>query len=233
MPSKSLENRISKLHIRYCVVPKRNVSMTTNKGLALVKTNKVLITDSDTLFDKQCIKLIADALDKYEVVKPQIIFQNDGSLQSILVANLRTYFNAKNQKMFTPGLAFRMSIKNKIGGYYFDNKVAWAEDSEFSNRVELSKLKTSVEKRARLFHPPVDTSHDLAGAFLIGAKKPEVKNLSKIICKRIVTYREILSAFGVLTLLYGLIWYLFFDFGKLTKHAGKIGEKIQRYFWKF
>jgi len=217
MPSKSLENRISKLHIRYCVVPKRNVSMTTNKGLALVKTNKVLITDSDTLFDKQCIKLIADALDKYEVVKPQIIFQNDGSLQSILVANLRTYFNAKNQKMFTPGLAFRMSIKNKIGGYYF----------------ELSKLKTSVEKRARLFHPPVDTSHDLAGAFLIGAKKPEVKNLSKIICKRIVTYREILSAFGVLTLLYGLIWYLFFDFGKLTKHAGKIGEKIQRYFWKF
>lgn len=134
--------------------------------------------------------------------------------------------------MYTPGLAFKMSIKNKIGGYYFDNKVAWADDSEFSNRVEANGLKTHVEKRANLFHPPVDMSHDLAGAFLFGAKKPETKNFSEIISRRLITYGEIRRTFGILTLIYGLVWYSLFDFGKLTKYMGKIGEKLQDYFWK-
>lgn len=231
-PNKKLENRIAKLRIKYCVVPKRNISITTNKGLELVKTNKVLVTDCDTIFNKDCIKLLEDALDKYDVVKPQIVFQNNGSLQSILVANLRTYFNSKNRKMFTPGLAFRMSIKNRVGGYYFDNKVVWAEDSEFSNRVEENRLKTHVIKKAKLFHPPVSIKHDLAGAFLIGAKKTETKGLIEMIIKRFITYGGILKNFDTPTLVYGLVWYLLFDFGKLTKHMGTVGEKIQNYFWK-
>ncbi|HKC04441.1 MAG TPA: glycosyltransferase [Patescibacteria group bacterium] len=230
--NKSLEERIAKLGIKYCVVPKGNISITTNRGLKLIKNDKVLITDSDTIFDKNCIKLINKALNKYQVVKPLIIFKNDGSTRSILVANLRTYFNSKNNKMFTPGLAFRMHIKNKVGGYYFDNKVAWGEDSEFSNRVEYAKLRTFVIKNARLFHPPVTIRHDLGGAFLIGAKKPENKSFIEIIIKRFKTYYEILSDFGCPTFLYGFVWYFFFDFGKITKHTGKTGKKMQNYFWK-
>lgn len=232
LPNKTLERRIAKLHIKYCVVQKGNISLTTNKGLELIKKGKVLITDSDTIFDTNCIKLLDKALEIYEVVKPQIIFKNNGSIASVLVANLRKYFNSKNNKMFTPGLAFRMSIKNKIGGYYFDNKVAWSEDSEFSNRVERTKLKTFVEKKARLFHPPVSVKHDLGGAFLIGAKKPENKSLVEIIIKRFKTLYEILRDFGFTTLIYCFIWYLFFDFGKITKHLGIIGKKMQSYFWK-
>lgn len=232
VPNKKLEKEVKKYNIKYCVVPRKSGSMTTNKGLALVKTNKVLITDSDTIFDKNCISLLDNALNKYEVVKAHIIFQNNGSLQSVLVANLRTYFNSKNQKMYTPGLAFKMSIKRKIGGYYFDNKVAWSDDSEFSDRVEVNGLKTYLEKKANMFHPPVRIGHDLASAFLFGAKKPETKTLPEIISKRLIRYSEILKNFGVLTLIYGLIWHGFFDFGKLTKHMGKTGKKIQDYFWK-
>lgn len=232
LANKALEKEIAKLRIKYCIVPKENISLTTNKGLELIKDSKVLITDSDTIFDKNCIKLLDKSLEKYEVVKPQIIFKNNGSITSILVANLRKYFNSKNNKMFTPGLAFRMSIKNKMGGYYFDNKVTWSEDSEFSNRVELAKLKTFVEKRARLFHPPVSLKHDLGGAFLIGAKKPENKSFMEIVIKRFTTLFEILRDFGLPTFVYSLVWYLFFDFGKITKRLGRSGKKIQSYFWK-
>ena len=230
--NKFLEKEIAKLGIKYCVVPKRNGSLTTNKGLELIKSNKVLITDSDTTFDESCINLLDKALDKYDVVKPQIVFTNNGSTISVLIANLRSYFNSKSSKMFTPGLAFKMSIKNKVGGYYFDNKVTWGEDSEFSKRVERAKLNTSLIKKARLFHPPVNLKHDLGGAFLIGAKKPENKNLVEITIKRTKTYCEILSDFGLSTLIYGVLWYLFFDFGKITKYLGKSGKKIQNYFWK-
>lgn len=232
LPSRILEKEIAKLNIKYCVVQKGNISLTTNKGLELIKKGKVLITDSDTIFDKNCIKLLDKALEKYEVVKPQIVFKNNGSITSVLVANLRKYFNSMNNKMFTPGLAFRMSIKNKIGGYYFDNKVVWGEDSEFSSRVEHARLKTYVEKKARLFHPPVSLKHDLGGAFLIGAKKPETKSLTGIIVNRFKTLYEIFRDFGLATFIYGLIWYLFFDFGKFTKHMGTLGIKIQRIFWK-
>lgn len=232
VPDKNLVLQISKLKINYCVVSRKNGSITTNKGLELVKTIKVLITDSDTVFDKNCIKLMENALNKYDVVKAHIVFQNDGSLKSILIANLRTYFNSKSSKMYTPGLAFKMSIKNKIGGYYFDNKVAWSEDSEFSNRVEKNLLKTYVEKKAKLFHPSVSLSHDLASAFLTGAKKLDTKTVSQIIINRIKTHIEIFKGFGIKTLLYGLVWYLLFDCGKLSKYFGKIGLGIQDYFWK-
>ncbi len=232
VPDKTLTTQISALKIKFCVVPRKNGSTTTNKGLELIKTIKVLITDSDTVFDKNCIKLLDNALDKYDVVKSHIVFRNDGTLKSILVANLRTYFNSKSSKMYTPGLGFKMSIKHKIGGYYFDDKVTWSEDSEFSNRVEKNLLKTYVEKRAKLFHPSVSLSHDLASAFLTGAKKLDTKTILQIITNRIKTYREILEVFGTKTLLYGLVWYLFFDFGKLSKYFGKIGLGIQDYFWK-
>jgi len=231
IPNKSLVKQISKLKIKYCVVSKKNGSMTTNRGLELVQTSKVLITDSDTIFDKNCIKLLDGALDKYDVVKPHIIFQNNGSLKSILIANLRTYFNSKSRKMYTPGLAFKMSIKYRIGGYYFDNKVAWSEDSEFSNRVEKNMLKTNVVKNAKLFHPSIKLGHDLASAFLTGAKKLDTKTFAEIIFNRLKTYREIFEQFGVNTFIYGLVWYVFFDCGKLSKHLGKIGLMVQNYFW--
>ena len=232
LANKALEKRVAKLHIKFCVVPRGNASLTTNKGLELVKDSRVLITDSDTVFDTNCIKLLNKALEKYDVVKPQIVFKNNGSFTSTIVANLRKYFNSRDKKMFTPGLAFKMSIKSKIGGYYFDNKVVWGEDSEFSNRVERAKLRTSVVNKARLFHPPVSLRHDLGGAFLIGAKKPENKSLVKIVIKRFKTLYEILRNFGFPTFIYGFVWYILFDFGKITKHLGSFGKKLQSYFWR-
>jgi len=231
-PNKSVERALAMQGVKYCVVPRKNVSKTTNKGLELIKTGKVIITDSDTIFAKDCIRLLDSALDNYEVVKPCLIFQRDPSFQSALVTNMRNYFNSKDQKMFTPGLAFRMAIKNKIGGYYFDEKVAKAEDSEFSKRLEKNNIKGNVIKRAKLLHTPINMVHDLAGAFLIGAKKPETKSFPKMLSKRMRKYFEILISLGFLTLVYGLIWYSFFDLGKLSKHTGEFGKKVQNFFWK-
>jgi hypothetical protein len=231
-PNKSIERILTSRGIKYCVVPKKNVSITTNRGLELVETDKVLITDSDTIFAQNCIKLLDAALDNYDVVKPHLIFQRDASLLGVLVTNLRNYFNSKNQKMFTPGLAFRMSLKSKIGGYFFDNGVAKAEDSEFSKRLEENNIKRQVVRRAKLFHTPISVKHDLAGALLIGAKKPETKSFPEMLSKRVRIYYDILNSFGLLTLFYGLVWYAFFDLGKLSNYMGGIGKKMQNYFWK-
>ena len=225
--------KISDLNLKYVIVPRRNGSITTNRGLQLVKSKKVLITDSDTVFDKKCIEIIDKSLDKNQVVKCKIIFKDNGTIVSKAIANLRRYFNSKNNKMFTPGLGFRMSINSKIGGYYFDNKVAWSEDSEFSRRVEKNGLKTHFERRAVVIHPAVEIKHDLASAFLTGANKVDNKNIIEIVSKRLKTHKVIHTNYGLITLIYSVIWYVFFDFGKMSKYLGSLGKNIQTFSWKY
>ncbi len=229
-PNKFLEKIIKELGIRYCIVPKKNVSVTTNRGLELVKTPKVIVTDCDTIFDKNCINKLDKALDRYDVVKPKLIFQTKKGFFNKSVANLRTYFN-NGPKMYMPGLSFRLNIKTRIGNHFFDENVAWSEDSEFSNRIEKVNLITHYVKSAQLFHPPLNISHDLADSFLIGAKKYKRQRLGELIQKRIKKYKQIFTLFGLSTTIYGIIWYLFFDLGQMSKGLGPIGIGLQDMAW--
>lgn len=231
--SKRTSKKLNKLGIRNIVVSRKNASLTTNKGLSLIKSGKVLITDSDTVFAKGCIRKLEKDLDKYDVVKAKLIFRYGDQSLSKLIANLRLYFNSKSTKMFTPGLAFNLSIKNRIGGYFFDENVTWGEDSEFSNRIDYLKLKAHYDEEAMIYHPAVSIKHDLASAFLTGAKKPEKKTFFGIIVKRIATYGQIYGSFGFPTFLYGLVWYLFFDLGKISKLTGNVGKTLQDIAWKY
>lgn len=229
-PNKSLEKIIKELGIRYCIVPPKNVSITTNRGLELVKTPKVIVTDCDTIFDNDCIDKLDKALDLHDIVKPKLTFQTKYGFLSKSVVNLRTYFN-NSPKMYMPGLSFRLNIKTRIGNHFFDENVAWSEDSEFSNRIEKANLITHYVKTAQLFHPPINISHDLADAFLIGAKKYKGQPLGELIQKRIKKYKQIFTLFGLSTTIYGIIWYLFFDLGQISKRLGPIGIGFQDIAW--
>jgi|GEM_PF-4265904 len=233
-PNKKLLKSIISNGVSCCVVPRYNAAITNNKGLKLVKTKKVIVTDADTVFEKEAINLLDKALEKYDVVKPRLVFRSEANSSYFSpVANLRTFFNDNSQKMYIPGLAFNLNVKSKIGGYYFDERIAWGEDSDFSDRVEKSKLRTKVIKKAILYHPSVDMSHDLADAFLIGLKKDDKDFINKrIVSKRIKFFRKLVGkGYGFPTFIYGFIWYLFFDLGKLLRLVKPIRHKIEQISW--
>lgn len=232
-PNRKLKNKIGKLKITTCIVPKHNAALTNNIGLSLVKTKKVIITDSDTVFEKNTIKHLENGLNKYDVVKPRLIFLKDvNQFFSALIADLRTFFNDNNDKMYIPGLAFNLNIKSKIGGYYFDKRIPWGEDSEFSDRVTTSNLKLKHIKKAVLYHPSIEIKHDLSDAFLIGLKKTSNKdNIYAFLDKRINFYKKLLNLFGAKTFLYGLLWYSFFDLGKLFKNFRKVQKRVEMIAW--
>jgi len=233
-PNRKLQNAVIKTGVNHCIVPRHNAAITNNRGLELMKTKKVIVTDADTVFEKGTISLIDKALDKYDVVKPRLVFRSERSSPYLSpVANIRTFFNDNDQKMYIPGLAFSLSIKDKIGGYYFDEKIPWGEDSDFSDRAEKNGLKTRVVKKAVLYHPSVDLSHDLADAFLIGLKKHDKDLISrKIVAKRIKFFRKLAARkYGLPTLLYGFMWYLFFDLSKLLRLLKPIRSKLERLSW--
>jgi len=233
-PNKKLQNAVVKTGVNLCIVPRHNSAITNNKGLKLVKTKKVIVTDADTVFENGTISLLNKALENYDVVKPRLIFRSETNSPYLSpVANLRTFFNDNDQKMYIPGLAFNLSIKDKIGGYYFDEKIPWGEDSDFSDRAEKNGLKTRVVEEAVLYHPSVDLSHDLADAFLIGLKKHDKDLISqKIVAKRINFFRKLVAKkYGLPTLLYGITWYLFFDIGKLFRLIKPVRSKLERLSW--
>lgn len=233
-PNGRLQKSIISTGVNCCVVPRHNAAVTNNRGLKLVRTTNVIVTDADTIFEKRSISLLDEALDKYDVVKPRLIFRSEtNSPYFSPVANLRTFFNDNDQKMYIPGLAFNMSVKGKIGGYYFDEKIPWGEDSDFSDRAERIGLKTKVIEKAVLYHPAVDISHDLADAFLIGLKKHDKEVFSqKIVSKRIKFFRKLAAKkYGLSTLFYGFMWYLFFDLGKLFRVIKPIRSKLEQLSW--
>ncbi len=233
-PNKRLQKSVISTGVNCCVVPRYNAAITNNKGIELVKTKKVIITDADTVFEKRTINLLDRALEKYDVVKLRLIFRSGiNSTYFSPVANLRTFFNDNDQKMYIPGLAFNLNIKNRIGGYYFDEQIPWGEDSDFSDRVKKAGLKTKVIEKAILYHPSVDMSHDLADALLIGLKKNDNDFINgRIISKRVKFFTKLASkSYGLPTLIYGFIWYLFFDLGKLLRVVKPIRHKLEQISW--
>ncbi|MFH1863425.1 MAG: hypothetical protein ABIJ85_00740, partial [bacterium] len=168
-----------------------------------------------------------------DVVKPRLIFRLKvfpGYFSP--AANLRTFFNDNDEKMYIPGISFRMDIKDKIGGYFFDKNITWGEDSEFSDRVTQYKLKTKVINKALLYHPSVGAVHDLTDAFLIGLKKYKSKSKTNVLAKRLKFCVKLLTTFGIPTVLYGILWYSLFDIGKVIAKTKKLQRQAELISWK-
>lgn len=231
-PNNRLRKAVLETGAGCCIVPRHNAAITNNKGLEFVKTDKVVVTDADTIFEKNTLNLLRRALDKYDVVKPVLVFRSGMKpLYFSLVANLRTFFNDNATKMYIPGVAFSLKIKHRIGGYFFDEKVPWGEDSDFSYRVNENRLRIKVVGRAILYHPSVSVIHDLADAFLIGSKKQNDNAEPKVPLKRFKLYRKLLASYGIPTLIYGTIWYLFFDLGRVLRRAKPIYNRAEIFSW--
>ena len=92
-PNYSLRKAISKTGASCCIVPKYNAAITNNRGLKLVKKGKVIITDADTIFETGAIKQLSNALGKYDVAKPRLVFRSKNKFPYFsTIANLRTFF---------------------------------------------------------------------------------------------------------------------------------------------
>ena len=164
-----LEKKLENKGIKYCLSPRKNLSKTSNIGFEFASYEKVIITDSDTVFEKGCIKKLYDALDNYKVAcagikflsAPQIPFSN-------IVAESRDYVNSL-PLFFTPGIALKKNVLLEIGGFLFDDNVPYAVDANLDYRVKKAGLPVAwMTNDAYICHAPESIKHDLKAAFRIG-----------------------------------------------------------------
>ena len=164
-----LERELKNKGIKYCLSPLKNLSMTSNMGFELASHEKIIITDSDTVFESDCIKKLYEALDNYKVACAGIKFLSDPYiLFSNIVAEARDYVNSL-PLFFTPGIALKKDVLSEIGGFLFDDNVHYAVDANLDYRVKKAGLPVAwMINDVYICHAPESIKHDLKAAFRIG-----------------------------------------------------------------
>lgn len=164
-----LERELKNKGIKYCLSPRKNLSMASNIGFKLASHEKVIITDSDTVFKSGCIKKLYGALDNYKVACAGIKFLSDPHiLFSNIVAEARDYVNSL-PLFFTPGIALKKDVLSEIGGFLFDDNVPYAVDANLDYRVKKAGLPVAwIINDAYICHAPESIKHDLKAALRIG-----------------------------------------------------------------
>lgn len=244
-PCKSIETELSKMDIPFTKVPRGNLGLTYNAGIELAATNKVIIMDDHSVFEQGAIGKLAEGLEQYDVCKARLSFGHDGTLFNREIADARDFINSMPQLAYTPGLALRKDIREQIGGHFFDEQVKWAEDAEFSYRLHKNGLKFGYIKDAVVTHPAVSLKHDLKGAFLIGLSKRRsvdlglregdenlIPTLKRILSGETFSARHrVLKEKGARTVLYMVVWDLFYNLGYNLRRLGLSGP-IEKKLWQ-
>ena len=221
-----LQEKLEKLGIKYCLSPRKNLSKTSNIGFENATYNKVIITDSDTVFEKKCIQKLNDALDYNKVACAGIRFMTDlSTMGSNLIAETRDYVNSK-KLVFTPGIAVRKDILEDIGGFLFDEEVPYAVDANLDYRIKKAGIPVSwLINDAYIKHSHESLKHDLKAAYRIGKgcregvfnlrQHPQYKDIkwNELKATKLTDIKQVFLEKGIFAGMYQTIWDFVFYMG--------------------
>lgn len=219
--------------IKIYEIKEANLSKAYNNGIKYASRNNVLLMDSDCVFGKNTIKLLYEGLKHEKLSKGLVIFRNN-NLTSKIISKVREYTTTDFISAYSPPLAFSKDIKNLIGGYYFDERVPWSEDSEFNYRVQKANIRIHYNPRAIVYHAPISVKQDIKSGFKYGRGKRISEELNLLPktnyfdisthTKKFVKTYEVFRTKGLLPALY----YFF-----IWRPINRIGYFIQNLIYKF
>lgn len=170
VPNESLEKAIIACQAKVVHSVRGNYSVSVNRGLAAVETPAAFIIDSDCILAPGTLEMIARLLDEAPLGRARIAFDSDPSVRlSPDIAKLRAATNNRRPiRPYTPGLGLRLDLKQKLGGHFFDERIPWTGDSEFSHRVAHAGLPVAYAENAVVHHAPISLRHEIRSGFAIG-----------------------------------------------------------------
>lgn len=170
VPNNALASRLSELKINVVYSPRGNYSASVNRGLSACKTKRAFIIDSDCLLRPGCISRIAFLLDSAPLARARVEFLTDVQIRGS--ESTAKFHNRVNNRLpirpYTPGLGLRMEIIEEIGGYYFDERVFWSGDSEFSHRIANKGLQVVYDPDAVITHAAITVPHTFHSGYKLG-----------------------------------------------------------------
>lgn len=144
-----------------------NLAAALEAGSVRASSDAVLYMDSDCRFAPGAIAKFRRSIRDHDVVKGGIVFESNSWLSSI-IARSREHHTSELLTAYKPPLVIRKSIGSRIGGYYFDSRLIWREDSNLDWRIRRANIPIHFEPSAVIFHPPLSLREDLRSTFRYG-----------------------------------------------------------------
>jgi hypothetical protein len=230
----NLKQKLEKIGVSCYVSPPGNLSIVSNIGFSAAETNKVIITDSDTLFYPGCIRAIHEALDNYKIVRAKLTFKSSNCIPySNLVSEARDFVNSL-PLVYTPGIGVRKDILPEIGGFLFNDHVPFAVDADLNYRVKEAGINVAFLSDAIIQHDCEGMKHDLRAATRIGRGcRTSAETLGKLYTNTSVSsigkylkgvklhhYPFLIKEKGIKVFLYQIVWDSYFYFGYNCQRMG-------------
>ncbi|WP_191567435.1 glycosyltransferase family 2 protein [Metabacillus idriensis] len=211
-----------------------NLAKAYNYGIQIATHKNILIMDSDCIFRKGTILKLYNLLDEASLAKGRVMFSFSSRIGKIIARARHIHTSKKNA--YSPPLAFDKTILEKVGGYYFDEALAWTEDYDFDVRVKKAKLTLKYDDTARIIHPELSLMQDLKSSFNYGVghsrgvvfKKEGYYAPQNKLKSLYSSFKYVRGKYGILTGIYLLLWQLSFYNGyrkEIKKLKG--GKKVE------
>jgi len=229
-PSKEIRDLVKSLGVECFESYKlRNMGAAWNLGIKHASNDKVFLMNSDCTFGKNCLRLINDCLDDFQVAKARLVFTYDGFISRIIARSREYhcgYIPGEMVPMYTPSLAIRKDLVDVLG-YYFDEDIHWTEDSDLRHRIKAANIRTKYLPVAKVYHAPLSIRKDLMSAFRYGiGERIRVEKgtiigghnfipvLKKILAGHWLKYlKRVMAKKGSLVALYMIPWNLWYFLG--------------------
>ncbi len=166
-----VKNNNSFKNTQYINIGKANLALALEKGTQVAKNEWVLYMDSDCTFSKNAVKNYILSLNKgyplKEVYKGDIVFKHNTKISHI-IAKSRYHHTAEQLTAYKPPLLLSKKIVTKIGGYFFNEKLIWREDSDLDNRIRQSNINIIHIKDGTIYHGALTLKGDLRSTYRYG-----------------------------------------------------------------
>lgn len=154
------------------ILPLPNRSSAVEQGIRTASFDRVLLMDSDCVFEAGSIAAVERAFDggasDEEVYKGRIVFDPGPARSSALVARSRSQRMGHVTTAYKPPLAVSRRLRNRLGGYFFDSRLPWKEDADLDYRVRQAGIRIVPVEGCVIHHAPLAVGADLTSSFRYG-----------------------------------------------------------------
>jgi glycosyltransferase involved in cell wall biosynthesis len=157
-------------------LPRPNLAEALEAGCRAAAGDRLLFMDSDCRFTRGAIRRMDAAADEHAVVKGHIVFESD-SVTSRVIARTREHHTADVLTAYKPPLLLHASLVGRIGGYFFDARLRWREDSDLDARIRRAGIPIHGEPAAVIHHPALTVVEDCRSAFRYGVGLARARRL--------------------------------------------------------
>ncbi len=165
-PSQEVRSIVEHFNVDHIEMNSRRLGELREVSIAKVTTEYVMFLDSDCVLQKGSLNAIKEQFGMHLIIKPVLTYDFD-NWGSRIVSRLRSFTTYKQDLPLLP-IVLNCSIKNKIGGYYFNRGLVWGEDRDFALRVLAANLHVEYVRNATVIHSKLTILDDLKSAYRIG-----------------------------------------------------------------